>query len=430
MKLFRYIVPIFFLFCSVAAVAQMDKDGNFHWDELYTPDEVLELDMSLPNKVEVSAIKNRERVKYVKLRCYPWIEHIPFTPEDFPNIEALRIETYLLVDLRNLELFTGLKRLGVTEPNCMESFIRVIQNKFPQPYANRVWSLSALEEIDFSIGNGLMVSKNSLSKLSNLHCLNNKFCGAYLYDEVTKLQNMQRCNFVKTMFPIRKTDRKIKQGSWKMTYYCSDRFKYYHYSSELFKTDSIYECVLHLYNNNEKDTIYTSVYGYCWISDTILITQYGLISCETRKYIENRTACIYNPSEEKLILLDFDALNNYHPYYFLMIDFRKKILISYDTEDDCNYVIEENKVFVNDKYSLGYPNSFSWGEGECKEKSEPGHEFDYFELFDDTLKISELKKAQMLDSYKKEYEKQIEFAKSLKSLECIITNYNRKWRRF
>ena len=111
------------------------------------------------------------------------------------------------------------------------------------------------------------------------------------------------------MFPIRKTDRKLKQGSWKMTYYCSDRFKYYHYSSELFKTDSIYECVLHLYNNNEKDTIYTSVYGYCWISDTILITQYGLISCETRKYIENRTVCIYNPSEEKLILLDLDAIS-------------------------------------------------------------------------------------------------------------------------
>ena len=140
--------------------------------------------------------------------------------------------------------------------------------------------------------------------------------------------------------------------------------------------------------------------------------------------------CIYNPSEEKLILLDLDARNNYYPYYFLMIDFSKKRLISFDTEDDCNYVIEENKVFVNNKYSLGYPNSFSWGEGECKEESEPGHEFDYFELFDDTLKISELKKEQMIDSYVKEYENQIKFAKSLKSLECIITNYNRKWRRF
>ena len=81
LKLFRYILPIFFFFLSLGAVAQMDKDGNFHWDELYTPDEILELDMSLPNKVDVSAIKNRERVKYVKLKCYPWIEHIPFTPE-------------------------------------------------------------------------------------------------------------------------------------------------------------------------------------------------------------------------------------------------------------------------------------------------------------------------------------------------------------
>ena len=133
MKLFRYIVPVLFLFLCTTAVAQMDKDGNFHWDELYTSDEVLVLDMSLPNKVEVSKIKNRERVKYVKLKCYPWIEHIPFTPEDFPNIEALRIETYLLVDLRNLELFTGLKRLGVTEPNCIDPFIRVAQMRIPQP---------------------------------------------------------------------------------------------------------------------------------------------------------------------------------------------------------------------------------------------------------------------------------------------------------
>ncbi|MBO7125118.1 MAG: hypothetical protein J6V74_04675, partial [Bacteroidales bacterium] len=65
MKLCRSIMPIFFFILSLGAVAQMDKDGNFHWDELYTPDEILELDMSLPNKVEVSAIKNRERVKYV-----------------------------------------------------------------------------------------------------------------------------------------------------------------------------------------------------------------------------------------------------------------------------------------------------------------------------------------------------------------------------
>ena len=49
-------ILIFFLICTTA-VAQMDKDGNFHWDELYTPDEVLELDMSLPNKVDISAIK-------------------------------------------------------------------------------------------------------------------------------------------------------------------------------------------------------------------------------------------------------------------------------------------------------------------------------------------------------------------------------------
>ena len=99
LKLFRYIVPVLFLFLCTTAVAQMDKDGNFHWDELYTPDEVLELDMSLPNKVEVSAIKNRERVKYVKLKCYPWIEHIPFTPEtgEFVlKIENKYAEDYLI----------------------------------------------------------------------------------------------------------------------------------------------------------------------------------------------------------------------------------------------------------------------------------------------------------------------------------------------
>ena len=67
----------------------MDKDGNFHWDELYTPDEILELDMSLPNKVDVSAIKNRERVKYVKLRDNPWMASLPFDTTCFPNLESL-----------------------------------------------------------------------------------------------------------------------------------------------------------------------------------------------------------------------------------------------------------------------------------------------------------------------------------------------------
>ena len=430
MKLFRSILPIFFFFLSLGAMAQMDKDGNFHWDELYTPDEVLELDMSLPNKVDVSAIKNRERVKYVKLKCYPWIEHIPFTPEDFPNIEALRIETYLLVDLKNLELFTGLKRLGVTEPNCTDVLIRFIQSVLPQPYANRIWTLPLIEDLDFSLGS-LFVKKNTISKLSNLLYVNNIW-GAFAYDEIKKIHTIQQCTFCKEVRDVQEFDENniMKQGQTTFMYsykpYITPRI--YQYYNNIYEKDTIYELSfcpdLHPYYDR------TYVKGSCFISDTIMVYQYGRE--RNNIYYEDRNLCVYSPQAEKLILLCFclDETNKFRQcYYFLTIDFRKNILISLgEYENHYDYVIEDNKVFVINKDSgyLGYPIFGNFGESGCKKSSFEETAFEYFELLDGTLKISELKKAQMLDSYKKEYEKQIEFAKSLKSLEIFITNHKKQ----
>ena len=149
LKLFRYIVPIFFFFLSLGAMAQMDNNGNFHWDELYTPDEILELDMSLPNKVDVSAIKNRERVKYVKLRYNPWMASLPFDTTCFPNLESLSIETSLLIDLQGLEHFTQLKRLALI-PDNTRWCRNVLQEQLPSVYS-KVWNLTNLEELELSI---------------------------------------------------------------------------------------------------------------------------------------------------------------------------------------------------------------------------------------------------------------------------------------
>ena len=430
MKLFRSILPIFFFFLSLGAVAQMDNNGNFHWDELYTPDEVLELDMSLPNKVDVSAIKNRERVKYVKLRCYPWIEHIPFTPEDFPNIEALRIETYLLVDLRNLELFTGLKRLGVTEPNCIDPFIRVAQMRIPQPYANRVWSLSALEELDFSMATCLMVSKTSLSKMSNLHYFKG-CCGAFLYEEVDKMQGIQSCSICKNMHPLRPKDKNPKNDDWLLTYYTQyEKHRRNFYYNTKYGRDTVYECVVLFDEKSDEIANQIHLFGTCWINDSIYIFQDGRISGESERYREERTLCIYCPSQDRLVLLDLACWDEYTPFYFLEIDYKNNILTSLcGGDNDYNYIVEDNKVYVNEKYTgyLGFPAYGTYGEVDCKEP-EYGHKFDYFELLDGTSQINELKlkRAQMFNSYEKEYEKQIKFAKNLKSLECMITKYKKQ----
>ncbi len=42
-----------FLICTTA-VAQMDNDGNSHWDELYQPNGILELGISLPVNIYLS----------------------------------------------------------------------------------------------------------------------------------------------------------------------------------------------------------------------------------------------------------------------------------------------------------------------------------------------------------------------------------------
>lgn len=199
MKLFRYIVPIFFFFLSLGAVAQMDKDGNFHWDELYTPDEILELDMSLPNKVDVSAIKNRERVKYVKLKCYPWIEHIPFTPEDFPNIEALRIESFLIQGLNGIDGFKKIKRLEVTDIEGRGPARALLRTNLPC-VSNPIWKMTWLEELRIK-GIDILVTENSISKLRSVKYLNidifNEFYGCSFFDEFEKLASLKQIYFGK-----------------------------------------------------------------------------------------------------------------------------------------------------------------------------------------------------------------------------------------
>ena len=197
MKLLRSILLVLFLFLCTTAVAQMDNDGNFHWDELYTPDEILELDMSLPNKVEVSKIKNRERVKYVKLKCYPWIEHIPFTPEDFPNIEALRIESFLIQGLNGIDGFKKIKRLEVTDVEGHSYARNFLRTNLPC-VTNPVWEMSWLEELRIK-GIDILVTENSISKLRSVKCLNintfNEFYGCNFFDEFEKLTSLRQIYF-------------------------------------------------------------------------------------------------------------------------------------------------------------------------------------------------------------------------------------------
>ena len=186
-------------FLCTTAVAQMDKDGNFHWDELYTSDEILELDMSLPNKVDVSAIKNRERVKYVKLKCYPWIEHIPFTPEDFPNIEALRIESFLIQGLNGIDGFKKIKRLEVTDIEGRGPARALLSSNLPC-VSNPIWEMTWLEELRIK-GIGILVTENSISKLKNVKYLNintfNGFYGCDFFDEFEKLASLRQIYFGK-----------------------------------------------------------------------------------------------------------------------------------------------------------------------------------------------------------------------------------------
>ena len=186
-------------FLCTTAVAQMDKDGNFHWDELYTPGEILELDMSLPNKVEVSKIKNREQVKYVKLKCYPWIEHIPFTPEDFPNIEALRIESFLIQGLNGIDGFKKIKRLEVTDIEGRGTARALLRTNLPC-VSNPIWEMTWLEELRIK-GIDILVTENTISKLRNIKYLNintfNEFYGCVFFDEFEKLASLRQIYFGK-----------------------------------------------------------------------------------------------------------------------------------------------------------------------------------------------------------------------------------------
>ena len=128
---------------------------------------------------------------------------------------------------------------------------------------------------------------------------------------------------------------------------------------------------------------------------------------------------------------DLACWDEYTPFYFLEIDYKNNILTSLcGGDNDYNYIVEDNKVYVNEKYTgdLGFPAYGTYGEVDCKEPTKNGHKFDYFELLDGTSQINELKlkRALMFNSYEKEYEKQIEFAKSLKSLEIFITNHKKQ----
>ena len=455
LKLFRYIVPIFILFCSVAAVAQMDKDGNFHWNELYTSDEVLELDMSLPNKVDVSAIKNRELVKYVKLRYNPWMASLPFDTTCFPNLESLSIETSLLIDLQGLEHFTQLKRLALI-PDSTRWCRNVLQEQLPSVYS-KVWNLTNLEELDLSIA---PVAVTDFSKLKNLQALKGHFVYPYIDKQIENLKSLRQVYRIPYLYPnaqledvkrnieLPKKERVLKKGTdgtvleKEIKHIVEKQGKMFFDYSNPYGKDTLlhkylyinkYYSSYHLASFNVKKRIrdvllfMTEQRAFCTISDTINVIVEGVL-CAGRIYpsslYEVQGLCIYSPKEHKVIFIRIHCHCENDNFHFAIIDL------------ETNEIKSDEFYMKNDEYySANYPGSLhnnpsrtsiggvieselTWKDSHYKEG--------YDEQGRETFQVIQKNKEQIRMGLLEKYKDQLAFACSLHSGDYLLKKYYRK----
>ena len=450
MKIFRYIVPIVFLFCSVAAVAQMDNDGNFHWDELYTPDEILELDMSLPNKVDVSAIKNRKRVKYVKLRYNPWMASLPFDTTCFPNLESLSIETSLLIDLQGLEHFTQLKRLALI-PDSTRWCRNVLQEQLPSVYS-KVWNLTNLEELDLSIA---PVAVADFSKLKNLQALKGHFVYPYIDKQIENLKSLRQVYRIPYLYPydsfeeiqqMRENKREVivkrkngmvvekqikhvprREGRVYLEYYNSygnDTLHYCFLHKNRYRRPSYFLC--DRYEKIREDIRGMETREYCVISDTISIIIEGLGCIKDWALIERQRLCVYCPKEQKVVFLfrhgDSDIEFIIH---FAIIDLQTNEIKSDEFYMRNNEYYSNYDSYNNYDYNPSatflctiLESELTWKDSHYKK----GHDEQGHEIYKDIYKNKEKISLELLGKYKD----QLAFACSLHSGDYLIRKYYKK----
>ena len=440
-------ILIFFLICTTA-VAQMDKDGNFHWDELYTPGEILELDMSLPNKVDVSAIKNRERVKYVKLRYNPWMASLPFDTTCFPNLESLSIETSLLIDLQGLEHFTQLKRLALI-PDSTRWCRNVLQEQLPSVYS-KVWNLTNLEELDLSI---TPVAVADFSKLKNLQALKGHFVYPYIDKQIENLKSLRQVyrfpylypdaqlEDVKSNIALQKKERVVKKGGTILEkrighVICKEGTMFLEYYNPYGK-DTLYHRYLHIYKScgdihEVPRTIRKSVEitwiqpkprEFCTISDTINMIVEGDVSAG---YLRNeQRLCIYSKKEQTVVFIRrFFNVDDYIHMHYAIINLKTNEVISdqfymrdnefysenvpgaYDNNPSCQWIcgiIESELTWKDSHYKEGY--------------DEQGRE---------TFQVIQKNKDQIRMELLEKYKDQLAFACSLHSGDYLLKKYYRK----